>query len=220
MTPYQEFQNCISAAHDLVKIYKEMRNHRGIGLKGQLDAKNLDLLWLPRSAVVTSLSALDSYIHKVLIDKVPTVLKSNAPPISICAIFAEKYQVKNGEGFRNVLSLINSPDPISELLKKLKEDVLAFQSYQAPEKIIHAYSLIGHDNIFASVADKWPGPASTENDIKRRLTNYVKRRNQIAHEGDFESSGHVRHIKPEYAKDCYEFVEALAKKLNLIVYKI
>lgn len=78
--------------------------------------------------------------------------------------------------------------------------------------------MIGHDNVFASVSALWPGPNSTEDDLKRILANYVKRRNQIAHEGDREANGTVRHIQPQYADKVASFVQNLVNRLNRIVY--
>jgi len=50
------------------------------------------------------------------------------------------------------------------------------------------------------------------------LAGYVKRRNQIAHEGDREANGAVRHMQPQYAMKVAAFVENLVFRLNRVVY--
>jgi hypothetical protein len=77
---------------------------------------------------------------------------------------------------------------------------------------------VGHVEIFESISALWPGLNSTAGDLKRTLAGYVKRRNQIAHEGDREANGAVRHIQPQYASKVMVFVEYLVFRLNRVVY--
>ncbi len=220
MTAYAHFQHSIASAQKLVAMYKELRGHRQLGQRGRLTPQNEDLLWLPRSAVVASLSALDAYIHTVLKEQIPIALRGNPIPNSLCDALANIIPVKNGAGFREALPIITAANVFVELSQRLDEKTLSFVSYQAPEKIINGYELIGHPNIFDDVSQLWPGPNTTADYIKRNLANYVKRRNQIAHEGDREANGAVRHMKPAYATQCAEFIENLAQKLNRVVYGI
>jgi len=220
LSVYSQFQSSIAAADQLVSMYGELRRHRGLGARGRLDADNTDLLWLPRSAVVACLSALDSYVHAVLYDRIPTVMRQNSVPGPLCDMLASVMPVKNGTSFHNALPLLRSQDSVAELGSRLKEERLSFLSYQAPEKIIVAYELIGYPAIFDDVADIWPGPRTSSDDIRRTLANYVKRRNQIAHEGDREAGGEPRPMQPKYANDCREFTGSLVSKLNRVVYDI
>jgi hypothetical protein len=64
----------------------------------------------------------------------------------------------------------------------------------------------------------WRGPSTSADDLKRRLANFVKRRHQIAHEGDREASGAVRHMQPQYAAGCADFVDGLVRRMNKVVY--
>lgn len=166
------------------------------------------------------MSALDSYVHSVLYDRIPSIMRQNSVPEPLCEELASIMSVKNGKSFRNVLPLLRSHDSIAELGNRLKEERLSFLSYQAPEKIIDAYRLIGYPAIFDDIADIWPGPRTASDDIRRTLANYVKRRNQIAHEGDREAGGEPRSMQPKYASDCREFTVSLVSKLNRVVYDI
>ncbi len=218
MTAYRDFQHSIASARSLTVMYSELRRHRGLGERGRLTVDNEDLLWLPRSAVVASLSSLDAYVHAVLYERMPHALKSNPIPEALCVEMANILSIKNAASFREALSIISVPDVHAELTTRLKEKTLSFLSYQAPDKISAAYEMIGQPQIFVSVSSIWPGPRSTSNDIRRQLANYVKRRNQIAHEGDREVSGAVRHMQPNYANACTDFIENLVLRLNRVVY--
>ena len=196
-------------------MYSELR-----GQRGRLDEANEDLLWLPRSAVVAAISSLDEYVHAVLYDRIPHVLKGNPIPDALCEAMASTVPIKNAASFRDALSIISAANVHSELTTRLRDQTLSFITYQSPEKIRAAYDIIGCPFVFDSVSAIWPGPRTTAAYIRRLLANYVKRRNQIAHEGDRESSGAVRHMQPRYANKCADFVENLAWRLNRVVYEL
>ena len=220
MTAITQFESSIAAADQLVAIYFELRHSRNLGQRGRLDVGNTDLLSLPRAAVVASMSALDAYVHAVLYERIPLALKSNPVPDSLCELMSSAIPIRNGNSFRDAIPLLVAQDSLAELSAKIKERTLAFLSYQAPEKIIAAYELIGHDNVFERVADLWPGPATEAEDIKRNLAAYAKRRNQIAHEGDHDANGHPRAMQPQYAQGCRNFIAGLVTRLNRVAFNV
>ena len=219
MTAYTDFQNSIASARRLTAMYSELRRHRGLGQRGRLTPGNEDLLWLPRSAVVAAISSLDAYVHAVLDDRLPHVLTGNPIPDALCKAMVGIVPIKNAASFRDALPIILAEKVHTELTTRLRDQTLSFISYQAPEKILAAYDMIGHPSIFDAVSRIWQGPRTTPADIKRLLANYVKRRNQIAHEGDRKTSGAVRHMRPNYANECASFVQNLVSRLNRIVYR-
>ena len=218
MTGYTNFQHSIESTKSLIAMYTELRRLRKLGPRGSLPPGHEDLLWLPRSAVVAAISSLDAYVHAVLYDRIPQVLRQATIPDSLCDAMADIIPIKNGRSFGKVFPLISGKSVHHDLAEQLKATVLAFQSYQTPDKIIFAYKMIGHDAAFSSVSRLWPGPATSETDIKRQLANYVRRRNQIAHEADLDSNGVIRRMQPAYAKKCAAFVENLVSRLDRIVY--
>lgn len=220
MTAYTDFQNSITSARSLTAMYKELRRSRNLGQRGALTAANEDLLWLPRSAVVSAISAMDAYIHAVIVDKLPSALAAQNIPVSLCDMVAELIPIKNGTSFKSTFPLISVPNLSTTLVAKIQAEKLSYLSYQMPDKVIEGYNLIGYGGIFGLVSDIWPGPNTTEKDIKDTLVRYVKRRNQIAHEGDREASGAVRHMQPKYADDCANFISNLVQKLNRVVYGV
>jgi hypothetical protein len=221
MTALAQFGVNIVPADQLVAIYRELRAARGLGARGRLDAANTDLLWLPRSAIVASIAALDAYIHSVVHDRLPHLFGQPVPPPDqLCEELSQLMPIKSIGTFKEALPTLLAHDTIARLLSRLSEKVLAFQAYQAPEKIEAVYRLIGHEAIFDDVSDIWTGPNTTANDLKRRLAAYVRRRNQIAHEGDVEADGQPRPVQPEYATGCRQFVAGLVARLNQVVYGV
>jgi hypothetical protein len=220
MTAIAHFQSSITTADQLVAMYSELRRNRGLGQRGRLDTANSDLLSLPRAAVVACISALDAYAHSVLYERIPIALRTNPVPLPLCEAMSAILPIKNGSSFRDALPVLLLQDSSAELFTKLKEKTLVFLSYQAPEKIIAAYDLIGHENIFDSVADMWQGPRTSAQEIKSTLASYVKRRNQIAHEGDHDANGNPRPMQPAYASGCREFTVGLVSRLNRVVYGV
>lgn len=199
-------------------MYVELRSARGLGRRGRLNAANQDLLWMPRSAVVAAISAMDAYIHAVLEERIPLELAGANIPDALANAMADLLPIKNGNNFRTAYPILSSTNTAIVLTARLRDQSLQFLSYQAPEKIIAAYSLIGKPDVFDQVSDLWPGPGTTADEIKRRLANYVKRRNQIAHEGDYEIGGAVRQMQPKYANDCTDFIINLTYRLDRVIY--
>lgn len=219
MTALLQFAHNIDASDKLVAMYRQLRAFRNLGARGRLSAENQDLLWLPRSAVVAAISALDTYVHNVVKDRLPHLFaQGNVIPESLAEQLALMMPIKNANGFRLAVPLLLAHDTVAQLLMKLEDNYLLFQSFQAPEKIIEAYRLIGVNDVFERVSDLWPGPNTSPEDLKRRLAGYVRRRNQIAHEGDLEANGQQRPMQPEYAIQCQEYLASLVNRLNQVAY--
>ena len=220
MKALTQFQANIAAAESLVAMYRELRASRELGARGVLSAENQDLLWLPRSSVVATISSLDTYIHSVVKRRLPRLFRAaKTVPDALSEQLAQLLPIKNAASFKEAVPILAATDTIAQLLKKLDEKYLRFQSFQAPEKVIDAYRMVGYDNIFVKVAAIWPGPNTTEDSIKRKLSGYVQRRNQIAHEGDREANGSARPMQPDYAINCRDFVVNLVTRLDQVVYE-
>jgi hypothetical protein len=220
MTALSSFLINIKACDQLLAMYSEIRRSRGIGLRGSVVQQNQDLIWLPRSAVVAAVSALDSYVHDVLYEQIPLVLSaSHDIPASLATAMASVRPIKNADDFRSARQLLASHNTLYDLFLIFRKTKLEFASYQAPDKVIAAYSLIGLPDIFERVSGLWQGPNSSSEDIKERLARYVARRNKIAHEADLEHSGRPRPMRSVYASDCRSFIDGLVARLNQVVYQ-
>ena len=126
---------------------------------------------------------------------------------------------KKPEDVKSALRFIRAPAGVGLLAHEIRDKISRFEAYQAPEKVVGAFRLIGLKDILESVSARWQGPKTTRDDIAGRLDRYTKRRNQIAHEADVDTHGGPRAIAPEYAWACKEFVKGLVERIHLCLPK-
>ena len=217
MSALEAFQSSIGGAKNLIDMYKEIRRSRGLNMKGRIGEENEDLLWLPRSAIVISISSLDAYIHRVLHEEIPRLLSQDDVPQILLDDISKVVRIRNGKDVEKVIKLMRG-DSVNNLFDLYYQERLSQVSFQSPDKIALAFRFININDVFGRVSALWQGDNSDEDSIKRRLANYVHRRNQIAHEGDLEKSGKVRHIQATYVNHMVSFVESLVNRLNQVVY--
>lgn len=115
-------------------MYAELRAARGLGARGRLDAANLDILWLPRAAVVASISAIDTYIHEIVIRRMRTKLRKNQISDALAKAMADLLPIKSGESFKNAFEIYRLERNSDALSKMYQDKVMQFQSFQAPDK--------------------------------------------------------------------------------------
>ncbi len=156
----------------------------------------------------------------MLYDKIPRILvdKNQRIPGRLAELIIDVAPMKKSNEVETAIRLIRSKNGPKELADLIREKRLQFESYQAPDKIVPAFKMIGIEDIFQDVADRWTGPKSSRDDITKRLSNYVKRRNQIAHEGDLDTPHEPRAITPDYGRKCQEFTKTLVGKMNSVIY--
>lgn len=218
-TALTSFEQNIEPATQHVGMYKELRALKGLGARGRLDSDNAYLLWAIRASVVASMSALDTFVRDKLNEQIPVLLANQTAPIpeQLASLVSEAVLMKRPCDVRESLQYIRSASGIADLAEVIGEDLLADQTFQAPWKVESAFAVIGVEDVFGRVAAQWQGPNTTADELKRRLYNYFRRRNQIAHESDIQTDGTRRPITPNYARDCVSFITALATRLDATV---
>ncbi len=191
---YIQFQENISAAGNLEPLYTCLKKN----------AENVDASYLLRSEYVLIVSALDTYVHMVLEDKI------------VCSFF-------------DVNQIASSLElPISEMKKlwvddKIKKyDILRYcvkarliqNSFQSPKSLEYAYSLINISKIWTKIKD---GMNMGSEEIKKTLGLIVNRRNMIAHESDRNRvTGELQEINLQTIKECKEFIVNLVRQLETL----
>lgn len=197
-------------------MYSELRLLKNLGRRGALSGNHRYLLWLLRATVVSAVSALDAYVHDALAVRLPLILKEDPANISdaLADLVGKVMPTKKLEDVKSSLSFVRSANGPQELASRIWEGILKFQSFQAPDKLVGAFRLLGIDDILSDVANRWQGPQTTRKDIASRLDRYSKRRNQIAHEADAETHGGTRPITPDYAWACHEFIRGLVERID------
>jgi hypothetical protein len=216
MTPFQQFGRNVIGAEKYLDMYAELRQLKHLGTRGALDANNQYLLWLLRATVVSAVSALDAYIHDVLALHIPRVLSNAARPVSdpLAELVGRVISTKKTPDVQNMLRFVRSTTGSQDLATEIREKIARFESYQAPDKVVYAFRLIGVNDVLVDAADRWQGPGTDRANIATRLDRYVKRRNQIAHEADLDAHGTHRAITPDYAWQCKEFIKDLVERMN------
>ena len=183
----------IQSSDDLIKLYDGIEK---LGTK-------LEITWLLRAVIVFSVSALDAYFHdKVkyrggrfdLQDMPPSLAKFEIPLVDLTKWDEAK---RKGNVIRNWLVEHFSTIPL-----------------QRQEAISNALKMVGIDSLWATIEPKSPDREK----MLDQMQGFIKRRNQVAHEGDRESSRKsgkkLRPINRQYAEDCMKFVIAFVAKIE------
>lgn len=168
-----------------------------------LNPKGVDLEWILRAGVVFVVSALDTYFHDKVKYRVGKYSLHNIPPalakleIQISSISAWDGAKRKGNVLRNWVT-----------------DHLATKPLQSPERIAESLKLAGIDGIWATI--------EPDNNGRKQLLDkfgaLIKRRNQIAHEGDREQSRKsgkkVRNITRAYLVESIAFASEIVERIE------
>ena len=171
-------------------------------------ASALDLDWLLRSAIVLAVSAMDAYFH----DKVR--YRAGRFPLYREDTFAVDHlpqQLRNLTISLSDLVRWEEARRKGNMVRNWATEHLAVRPLQSPGAIADALKLAGIEDFWRRIE-----PSERQRrDLLKQLKGLVKRRNQIAHEGDrlqSRSSGKaLRSISRGYSVDAVEFVKELVE---------
>jgi len=148
---------------------------------------------LLRASLVMGVSSLDAYFHSKTIAYIVRAANHGAKmPKSLKKRTITIEHFVEGKKYERRMNVV----------RQAMEKSLGFQSLQQPEKIEQAVALIGVNSLWSGVAERC---GTTTDILKADLSKIVKRRNQIAHEGDLSQSrktrNHERSISPKETRD-------------------
>lgn len=174
---------------------------------------------LRRTAIVMSVAAIDSYMHWLVLQRIsklrkegeiPNLLKKYHISFSDLARLADSTiaQRKKGKDFRPWVLVKNS------LQKQILTDT--FQSF---DQVSSAFAMAGINKPWKSIAAEL---GTTPEEIKRRLTRIVHRRNQVVHEGDIKRSTRPRKLQynsvdQKEIKDDVNWIDSLIKGVEKVI---
>ena len=180
-----------------------------VHLTTQLGFNPTDVSDLLRSEIVYSLSSFDRLIHDLVKVGMVDSFKGNRTPTNA---------YKNFSISLNQFDAINgaSVPPAEFVFEQTITSSHKHLSFQDPDKVVEALSLIWHEN------HKWQKIAAemgmNQNDLKTELKNIVIRRNQIVHEGDFDLfTGNIQPILQSDANQSVEFIYNLGNTIYDLV---
>ena len=200
-TPIDNFNLHILELKKLDDIFK---------YNARLLTAGIDISGLLRAEIVFAVSALDQFIHAVLIYKAMDILKNGKPQS------ASFYNLTIG--LNSVSLFLNNTNAIDAfpIIEKEIRTNLGWKSFQQPDKIAEALKIVCDKKIWDEVSGIMG--ISTQV-LKEQLKLIVKRRESIAHEADFDLVNQCQYpIDRASTKDSVNFVISLVYAIDSIVF--
>jgi hypothetical protein len=200
-TPYSIFQSSVKRAKNLIAIH-----HLAHGEKGKPPAFLMDA---HRASIVLAVSALDAYVRTLVIDRIVCTVAD--PKKTVPVKLRERITECLGH---DVLFEAARQGDLSSRVEKTMRDKFDDQSFQGVKKITEAMRLIGHEDIFAKIAES---ARINENQLKSTIGKFTDRRHIIAHCGDYDLNQNPpkenKLVKDEVL-ECIRTVELVAREIN------
>jgi RiboL-PSP-HEPN len=172
-----------------------------------------------RLSVVMAVAALDTYMHRLIVERVYTHkdLPNGLARLEI--------------GFEQLLSQADATAAAARQppsnprprvgVKRLLRDRLLRETFQTYEAVSRALGMAGRSKAWPSIGEKMSPPRQPP-EIKRRLNEIVTRRNQIVHEGDYERLEKPRGprrngMSYRRAKGDIDFIEEIIRAIHGVV---
>jgi len=163
---------------------------------------------LLRASLVMAVSAMDAYFHAKVLRYVVVHSKSRKPSKRL---LNERITVRDFiEGQRKERSFT--------ALRAAIERNLSYQSLQHPDNIADALNLIGVSDFWGRVAKKL---GKSKDGLRKEISSIVRRRNQIAHEGDLCQSARSRNksrtITLKFVSSSIDLIETLVDAADNVI---
>jgi len=187
------FDKNLESATDCLKLHEGVSK---LGSKLQVD-------WILRAAVVFVVSALDTYFHDKVRYRVGSFSLANLPPA------LARFQIPVAE-----LTSWEKAERKGNVLRNWVVEHLSIRPLQSRQAVADALKLAGIDALWDTIE---PDPDERKKLIAE-FESLVKRRHQIAHEGDRQTSRRsgkaLRKIDTSEVKDWVKFARDLVEKIE------
>lgn len=195
-----QFRISINRVRDLIAVHNSVKAQ---------STSALDLSDILRAALVLSVSALDYYVHEVVLLGMLEIHRgSRSEPPAFC-----RFQISLGSA-RQGLSSASSLDYWLEDEIRQRHSL---KSFQTPNNIADAIRLISDKKLWEEVGNIMGRPAQ---DIKQQLSIIVDRRNKIAHEADIDPTlalGNRWSINELLVNDVVDFIEQVVESIHSVL---
>lgn len=167
----------------------------------------LDLTDLLRSQIVLLVSALDYYVHEIVLVGMVATASGARPAADGFLRFQMSMSV--------VTSWMQTPGDLSHFEQAVREH-LGYQTFQQPDRIADGVRLIYAGPLWEDVATAL---GRDTRDVKIALKLLVERRNRIAHEADMDPTfpGQRWPISSQDVAGSIDFVESLVRAVHAVV---
>ena len=203
------FDDNVAQSRSLSTIYIYLRD--GVHIEDMYND------YLLKAQLVNVVSAFDMFIHGIVKKGVIEIFNKTRKETPKFQSFV--FQAKTILKLLEVMSpgyIPSSSDEIPDvILEKELSNKLSFMSFQSPDKVSDALSLIWDEpHKMQVLAIEMGIVGSNDQDklqkLKQELTTIIQRRNQIAHEGDINPATQMqRTIELSDVKDATDFISSL-----------
>ena len=195
---HNRFAANIGRARDLRALFVNLKASTG---------NALDLTDILRAAIVSAVSAFDTYIHEVTRIGMVEIYQNARPKTDKFGRFPISMQ--------NVLAVIATPSATKWLEDEIR-DQHGWLSFQQPDKVADAIRLFCAKELWIDVGIQL---AIDHKSAKNRLALIVDRRNKIAHEADMDptSPGSRWPIDELLVQDAIDTLEKIGDAIFRVV---
>lgn len=168
-----------------------------------------------RLSVVMAVAALDTYMHRLVVERVyahedlPRGLARLDVPFESLLEQADATKTAARQA-------PHSPRP-RVAVKRLLRDRLLRETFQNADAVARALSFTGQSGVWAAIAAELSAPQPVP-ELKSRLDEIVRRRNQIVHEGDYRRLEKPRDSKrnPISSRQAQSDIDFIARLIDAI----
>ncbi len=163
---------------------------------------------LLRTAIIMAVSAMDTYYHAKVVDNVVKSIKAGefAPALDTVKMSVPEYLKSCKRKYKKVA------------VRQSVDNHLSYRALQNPDKISEAIKLLGIESLWQKVAQELK---KEDGDVRKRISEIVKRRNEIAHSADisrsYKASNSLRAIEPKWVHDSILFISDVVKASEKVI---
>ena len=201
---FEKFGKTIHRAWKIAGLRYGLIEHR-VSIGG-LEPEDYDDLG--RASIVLSVAAIDGYFTDAFLERLISFMESKEPTDKLVEILG-----KAGIGTKEVLELLNKDNPHQRIKISIESYLEKFVT-QKTEKVDDLFLAYNYKNICNSAANK----CGDEN-VLSALEEFVGRRHQIVHDGDYLKDGQLRGFSQDLMTDQVQSIERFILAFDEILFK-
>lgn len=172
-----------------------------------------------RLSVVMAVAALDTYLHRLIVDRAYTHRELPGALAKLDVAFRELLEKADEAGVAARSEPHESRPRVG--VKRQLRDRLLRETFQRYEDVARALGMAGHSRKWDAIGQSMK-PALTPKQIRTRLNSIVMRRNQIVHEGDYRRLERPRNagrngISQTEARSDIDFIAQLVDAIHTVI---
>lgn len=197
------FARTLERVDELVALHPTLH-----GTQGRPRQAVADVL---RGALVLSLAALDALVVDTLLEAIPILAKKRDALGPTVAKWVD-------ENPKKLVDCFSAADPSQALADLCGDEIgrLTFQRAAAIEGILRDVALCPSPWAKAAAELTAGGATWTDEDVVKRLDEYVERRNRIVHGGDLTGTGTTRAIQLPYVTSALALIRAVGNAVDSV----